>query len=155
MKSKIVLVVILVTLFTGIAVGFSVSIVYAEGETETNEAPVTFGWIIAAWLIYSFVGFFASGENFDGLKFARTFIVTLVVAFIALVFQIPPANVVTQYGVIIDQVATVVLNTAQGISLIYLSEKFMKILAATKAKWEKARELAQTGLGPPSLEAPK
>lgn len=149
MKSKIFLIAVLVMVLMYMTVGF-VPMAYAQDEAEIPEAPVTFGWIIIAWLIYSFAGFFASGESFNGIKFARTFLVTIIVAFTALALRIPPANVVTQYGAIIDQLATVVMNASPGVMLILLSEKLLKIVNNFKAKWEKAKEVAHTGLGSPS-----
>jgi hypothetical protein len=150
MKSKIVLVAILVLLSLS-AVGVMTPMVCAQSKTEpieTGQPAVTFGWIIVAWLIYSLVGFFASGESFNGVKFAKTFLVTLIVAFIALALRITPATVVTEYGPVLDQVVAIVLNTGPGITLIYLLEKLWKIIVALKIKWEKAKELA-TGPGPP------
>jgi hypothetical protein len=123
----------------------------AQGEAQTVEAPVTFGWIVAAWLIYSLVGFFASGEPFNGLKFARTFLVTIIVAFAAIALRITPANVLTSYGSIIDQFASIIINTGPGIGLIYLFEKLFKFSQLVKTKLEKAKELAPA----PGPQAPK
>jgi membrane-bound acyltransferase YfiQ involved in biofilm formation len=151
MKSKVVLVALLAALMC-ILVGFSVPTAFAQGEATTAEASVTFGWIVAAWLIYSFVGFFASGEPFNGLKFARTFLVTIIVAFIAIALKITPANVVTSYGSIIDQFASLIINTGPGIGLIYLFEKLFKFSQLVKTKLEKAKELASAP-GPPKPTA--
>ena len=130
-------------------IGAITPMVFAQGETEP-EVPVSLGWIIIAWLVYSFSGYFASGEQFNGIKFAKTFIVTIIVLIIALALKITPTTVATQYSPVLDQVATVILNTAPGITLIYLLEKVWKIIAAYKAKWEKAKELALPGTpGPP------
>jgi len=151
MKSKLVFAALL-TALTCMLVGFSVSIVHAQGEAQTVEAPLTFGWIIVAWLIYSFTGFFASGETFNGVKFARTFIITIVAAFIAIALKVSPGNVTTQYGPILDQIATVILNTGPGITLIYLLEKLWKIVSNIKTKLEKAKEIASAP-GPPTPTA--
>ena len=156
MKSKLVLVALTVALTCGLMMG----LVCAQGNETTSveapittaEAPITFGWIIAAWLIYSFVGFFASGETFNGVKFARTFIITIVAAFIAIALKVPPGNVTTQYGPVLDQIATVVLNTGPGITLIYLLEKLWKIVSKIKTKIEKAKEIASAP-GPPTPTA--
>jgi hypothetical protein len=148
MKSKAVLVALLAAL-TYMLVGFSMPIVFAQGEAQPIEVPITFGWIIAAWLIYSFVGFFASGEPFSGLKFARTFLVTIIVCFIALALKITPANVVTQYGPIIDQIAATIINTGPGITLIYILEKLWKIVDNIRTKLEKAKEIVSAP-GPPT-----
>jgi hypothetical protein len=148
MKSKAVLVALLATL-TCMLVGFSMPIVLAQGEAQPVEAPVMFGWTVGAWLIYSFVGFFASGEPFNGLKFARTFLVAIIVAFIAVALKITPANAATSYGSIIDQFASVIINTGPGIGLIYLFEKVFKFSQFLKTKLEKAKELTSAP-GPPT-----
>jgi membrane-bound acyltransferase YfiQ involved in biofilm formation len=149
MNSKIVLAALLVALC--MVMGATVSVVFAQGETEPIEVQsvLTFGWIIASWLIYSFMGFFASGESFNGVKFAKTFLVTLIVAFIAVALKITPATVVTEYGPVLDQIATIILNTGPGMTLIYLLEKLWKIIVALKTKWEQAKQIA-AGTGPPA-----
>jgi hypothetical protein len=136
------------------AIGAIVPMAFAQGETEPvtpgpEEAAITFGWIVAAWLVYSFVGFFASGESFNGIKFAKTFLVTILVGFIAIALKIAPTTVATEYGPILDQIATIIVNTGPGITLIYLLEKLWKIVVALKTKWEQAKQIA-AGPGPPA-----
>jgi hypothetical protein len=123
-----------------------------DGEAVPVAPETTFGWTIAAWLIYAVAGLLAgittSGEHWDTVKFARSLITAILTGFIALAFRISPANVETQFGGFITTLANIVVNTAPGVTLIYLLDKIYKLIVNLKAKIEAARALSAPG--PPS-----
>ena len=145
MKNPIIFVAAVLALLC-LTLGTLTPTVWAQDETpETPEATATLGWIVVAWLFYSILGLLAAastGQTFDGMKFAKTFLITLIVAVIAFALRIPPATAVTQYGAIIDQIVTIIINTGPGMMLIYALEKLWKMIVAWKAKWEQARQAA-------------
>lgn len=148
---------VLATLLFALAlatVSYGVAVVFAEGEAVPVVADLTASlpWVVAAWLFYSLLGLAASaisGEDFDAVRFGKTVLVMLVVAVLALALRIHPTEVITTYGVAVDQIVTGIVNTSPGLMLIFAIEKVWKIIVALKAKWEKAREGAGTGPGPP------
>ena len=145
MKKQVIFVAAVLVLLC-LTLGALTPMVWAQGETpETPEATATLGWIVVAWLFYSILGLLAAasqGEKFDGMKFAKTLLITLIVAVIAFALKLSPATAVTKYGAIIDQVVTIIINTGPGMMLIYVLEKLWKMITAWKAKWEQARQAA-------------
>jgi len=126
-------------------------VVAQNGEAMPVAPETTFGWVILAWLIYAVAGLVASvttsTEHFDAIKFARSLLIMLLTGLIAVAFRISPANVETQFGGLITTIANLIVNTALGVTLIYLVDKLWKIIANLKAKVEAAR--AAVGPGPP------
>ena len=122
-----------------------IPLVMAQGEGEAVPAApeTTFGWVILAWLIYAVAGLVASvttpTERFDAIKFARSFLIMLLTAFIAIALRISPANIETQFGGLITTIANLIVNTGPGLTLIYLFEKVYRFIMNTKAKIEAAR----------------
>lgn len=139
-----------------IAGAVAIPVVVTAQEPTVPAVPaapeVTFGWILASWLIYAVAGLLAgittSGEHWDTVKFARSLITAILTGFIALAFHIAPANVETQFGGIVTTLANVIVNTAPGVSLIYLLDKIYRLIMNLKVKIEAARALSTPG--PPS-----
>jgi hypothetical protein len=125
-----------------------IPLVMAQGEGEAVPAApeTTFGWVLAAWMIYAVAGLLASmttsGEHWDTVKFARSLITAILTGFIALAFKISPANVETQFGGLVTTLANIIVNTAPGVTLIYLLDKIYKLIMNLKAKIEAARALS-------------
>jgi len=121
----------------------------ASTPTEpVGPAPeVTFGWVFAGWLVYAIAGLLANKDPFDPVKFGRSFLITVFTGFVAIAFKISPVNVETQFGGLLGSIANLVVNTAPGVTLIYLVDKTWKFIFNLKVKIEAAR--AATGPGPP------
>lgn len=125
---------------------------YAQGDAVPALGPeVTFGWVVVSWLIYSIAGLLASlttpTEKFDAVKFARSLLIMVLTGFMALAFGISPANVETQFGGFITAMANGIVNTAPGVTLIYILNKSTTFIMNLKAKIEAAK--AQMATGPP------
>jgi len=137
-------------LLATVAASMPVVLVVAQTEIAPMAPETTFGWVILSWLIYATAGLLASmtgTEHFDTIKFARSLIIMLLTGAFALAFRISPVNVETQLGGFISILANTIVNTATGISFIYLIDKIWKFIANLKTKIEAARA---TGPGPPS-----
>jgi len=148
MRKIIVLAFVLVALM---ATAATIYVVFAQGEVVPVAPETTFGWVILSWLIYAVAGLLASmtgTERFDTIKFARSLIIMLLTGAFALAFRISPANIETQWGGVITILANTIVNTAPGVTLIYLIDKVWKLIANLKTKIEATR--AATGPGPPS-----
>ena len=135
-----------------VALTATIPMVVAQSEAVPIAPETTFGWVILAWLIYAVAGLVASvttpTEHFDAIKFARSFLIMLLTAFIAIALRISPANIETQFGGLITTIANLIVNTGPGLTLIYLFEKVYRFIMNTKAKIEATRGLSATG--PPS-----
>jgi len=136
------------------AFAITMPVVLAQSEAVPIAPETTFGWVILAWLIYAVAGLLASvttpTEHFDAIKFARSFLIMLLTAFIAIALRISPANIETQFGGLITTIANLIVNTGPGLTLIYLFEKVYRFIMNTKAKIEAARGLSVTGPPRPS-----
>jgi uncharacterized membrane protein len=132
-----------------VAFAIIMPVVSAQTETVPLAPETTFGWVILAWFIYALIGLLASvttpKEHFDAIKLARSFILMILTGVIAIALRITPGAIETQYGGILNVVATVVLNTGPGLTLIYSLDKLAKLIMNTKAKIEAARALSTPG----------
>ena len=134
-------------LLVGLAAATITPVVVAQSEVVPVAPETTFGWVAFAWLIYAVAGLVASvtktpTEPFDPIKFARSLLIMLLTGVIALAFRISPANVETQFGGLITTMANVIVNTAPGVTLIYLTDKLYKFVMNAKAKIEAAHTLS-------------
>jgi len=120
-----------------------IPLAYAQAETGGEiGVPMGLGWIVASWAIYNVIGLAASltsGEGFDGVKFGKTVLVTVIVAVIALALKIPPVNVTAAYGPVIDLLVIGLLNTAPGVTLMWAINRIWIVVASLKKKVEAAR----------------
>ncbi len=106
---------------------------------------VSFGWVVVSWLIYSIAGLVSSvsgGKSFDGFKFTRTLLFTLLVAILAIALHITPVQVTTTYGPVLEQVIAFLLNTGPCTVLIYTFNKLYDVIMNLKTKFEAARVAA-------------
>ena len=137
-----------------VALTAAIPMVVAQTEAIPVAPETTFGWVILAWLIYAVAGLVASvttpTERFDAIKFARSFLIMLLTAFIAIALRISPANIETQFGGLITTIANLIVNTGPGLTLIYLFEKVYRFIMNAKAKIEAAHGLQSTGPPRPS-----
>ena len=137
-----------------VALTATIPMVVAQSEAVPIAPETTFGWVILAWLIYAVAGLVASvttpTERFDAIKFARSFLIMLLTAFIAIALRISPANIETQFGGLITTIANLIVNTGPGLTLIYLFDKVYRFIMNTKAKIEATRGLPVTGPPRPS-----
>ena len=95
-----------------------------------------------SWLIYSIAGLIASvsgGKDFNGFKFARTFLFTILVAILAVTLKITPVQAATAYGPMLEQVIPFLLNTGPCTVLIYAFNKVYEIIMNLKTKIEAAK----------------
>jgi hypothetical protein len=131
----------------------AVAIPMVIAQTEPTPAPVapetTFAWVFVAWLIYAVVGLLAGvttpKESFDALKLTRSFIVMVLTGITAIALRISPANVETEFGGLLTLSANIIVNTAPGVTFIYLIDKLWKLFVNLKTKIEAARGLSATG----------
>lgn len=128
-----------------LAVSF-VSIVYAqEPETEFTEGK-TMLYIAGAWLIYSILGMIpalVAGNPFDARKFTRSFLWAVIVAFLAIGFNIHPTQVETEYTNLVTSIVNLIGNSGFGLSLIYFFDKLYRIIVGLST------QLKATGTAPP------
>ena len=143
-------------LLVALAAATITPVVVAQSEAVPVAPETTFGWVAFAWLIYAVAGLVASvtktpGEPFDPVKFARSLLIMLLTGIIAIAFRISPANVETQFGGLITTVANVIVNTAPGVTLIYLTDKLYKFVTNAKAKIEAAHAVSAPGPQKPTV----
>lgn len=122
-----------------------------EQPVSPQPGPeVSFGWVVVSWLVYSIAGLISSvsgGKSFDGFKFTRTLLFTLLVAAFAVVLKITPVQVTTTYGPFLEQVIGFLLNTGPCTVLIYTFNKLYDIIINLRAKFEAARVAATSPPG--------
>jgi len=136
----------------------TIPVMVVVGQEPTPEPivsptpEVTFAWVLLAWLIYAALGLLANmtatpSESFDAVKFASSLLSMVITFLLALILKLTPGAIITQYGPLIDGIATVVLNTGPGLLLIYAILRFYRFVMNAKAKMEAAKSAA--GPGPP------
>jgi len=133
---KMILIVLFVLLILALpTVSAQTEVTSGDGQAiPLNGYPEGFAWSIVAFIIYSFAGFFASGEEFKPIKMAKTFMFVLLVTVFAVGYGITPVQVLNSYGPIIDALIVIFLNTGPIVLLAYLFDKGYKILMLIKTK---------------------
>ena len=146
-KKALLFVLALVAMLT-----FAVPVAFAQEQPIAPQPgpEVSFGWVVVSWLVYSIAGLIGSvsgGKSFDGFKFTRTLLFTLLVAIFAVTLKITPVQVTTAYGPVLEQVIGFLLNTGPCTVLIYSFNKLYDIIMNLKAKFEAARVAATSPPG--------
>lgn len=146
MRRKILLLAIVNALLVA-TVSLMMTPVFAQESVAPQPGPeVSFGWVVVSWLVYSIAGLISSvsgGKSFDGFKFTRSFLFTLLVAILALTLGLTPVQVTTEYGPVLEQVVAFLLNTGPSTVLIYSFNKLYDVIMNLKRKLE-ATQIAAT-----------
>ena len=146
MQRKISVIVAVLTVFAVMNVVVLMSmptLVFAQEPVAPQPGPeVSFGWVVVSWLVYSIAGLISSvsgGKSFDGFKFTRTLLLTLLVAILAVALHITPVQAATTYGPVLEEVIGFLLNTGPCTVLIYAFNKLYDVIMNLKAKLEATR----------------